>query len=88
VPLKDFDVTLAPDQPARLLATRPEAAEAARWMLADVPVRPGWLAAVAVAAGEPLRLVVIDAHSDRHLYWGATFNERSRTECQPIPHRS
>ncbi|MCB0190032.1 MAG: 4'-phosphopantetheinyl transferase superfamily protein, partial [Caldilineaceae bacterium] len=31
--LTDFDVTIAPNEPARLLATRPDAAEVSRWSL-------------------------------------------------------
>lgn len=47
-PLRDFDVTLSPGEPARLLATRPDPAAAARWWLADLPMEPGWAAVVAV----------------------------------------
>lgn len=60
-PLRDFEVTLAPGEPPRLLATRPDPAEASRWTLADVPMPSGWVAAVAVAADCPLHLTVVEA---------------------------
>jgi 4'-phosphopantetheinyl transferase len=59
-PLENFDVSLEPDRPPQLLATRPDPAEARRWSLATIEVPPGWLAAVAIAAG-PHRLVIGDA---------------------------
>ena len=49
LPLRDFDVSLAPGQPAALLATRPDPVEAARWNLLDIPLEPGYGGAVAVA---------------------------------------
>lgn len=47
-PLQDFDVSLAPGEPARLLATRPDAAQAARWMLSNLDVGADYAAALAV----------------------------------------
>jgi 4'-phosphopantetheinyl transferase len=47
-PLHRFDVELRGTAPARLLSTRPDAAEASRWNLFDIPVPSGYLAALAV----------------------------------------
>ncbi|HTP85308.1 MAG TPA: 4'-phosphopantetheinyl transferase superfamily protein [Bryobacteraceae bacterium] len=49
IPLSSFEVSLAPGEPARLLATRPDAEEAGRWSLAALDCEPGFAAAVAVA---------------------------------------
>lgn len=49
MPLADFDVTLAPDEPARLLATRPDPTEATRWSLYGWTVGATQVAALAVA---------------------------------------
>lgn len=46
-PLEHFDVSLAPDQPAALLATRPDPAEAARWSLHGLTAGAGYVAALA-----------------------------------------
>lgn len=46
-PLDSFDVSLKPDEPAQLLATRPDGAEATRWQMWDVPVPKGYTAALA-----------------------------------------
>jgi 4'-phosphopantetheinyl transferase len=48
LPLDSFDVSLTPDRPAILHATRPDLAEAARWTLLSLKVDPGYEAAVAV----------------------------------------
>jgi 4'-phosphopantetheinyl transferase len=48
--LTDFDVSLAPGEPARLLADRADPAETARWSLRDLPVGVGYAAALAIAA--------------------------------------
>lgn len=47
-PLHQFDVSVSPGEPAALLHTRPDATEAQRWRLQDVPVPPGHVAALAV----------------------------------------
>jgi 4'-phosphopantetheinyl transferase len=39
---------VAPDEPARLLATRPDASEASRWRLLALQPAPGYAGAVAV----------------------------------------
>jgi len=54
-PLNQFDVTLRPDDPAALLATRPDPAEASRWRLAALTMPAGYVGAV-VAAGRNWRL--------------------------------
>jgi 4'-phosphopantetheinyl transferase len=48
LPLDQFDVSLRPGEPARLIATRPDPAEAARWQLSGLGVADGYKAAVAV----------------------------------------
>ena len=49
LPLDQFDLSLAPGEPAALLDTRPDPAEAARWSLQDLTAAPGYAAALAVA---------------------------------------
>ena len=46
-PLDMFDVSFIPDAPPTLLATRPDALEATRWLLWDVPTPQGYAAALA-----------------------------------------
>jgi 4'-phosphopantetheinyl transferase len=48
LPLDAFDVSFLADQPAKLIATRPDAAEAERWDLRDIEVAEGYKAALAV----------------------------------------
>jgi 4'-phosphopantetheinyl transferase len=48
--LDAFDVSVALAQPARLIATRPDASEAARWSLFDLEVGRDHVAALAVQA--------------------------------------
>lgn len=48
LPLDSFDVTLTPNQPAFLRATRPNPDEAARWTLISLEVDPGYTAAAAI----------------------------------------
>ena len=49
IPLSSFEVSFAPGEPARLLATRPDEGEAAQWTLRDLPCERGFAAALAVA---------------------------------------
>jgi 4'-phosphopantetheinyl transferase len=49
LPLHEFDVSVAPGESRALLATRPDASEASRWSLRDLPTSPGYAAALAVA---------------------------------------
>jgi 4'-phosphopantetheinyl transferase len=54
-PLDRFDVTLAVDEPARLLATRAEAQDASRWSMHNLDTGPGYKAAV-IAEGTDWQL--------------------------------
>ncbi|MBI1372373.1 MAG: 4'-phosphopantetheinyl transferase superfamily protein [Phycisphaera sp.] len=47
--LDHFQVSLAPGEPAALVATRPDPREAARWWMADLPVEDPYRAAVCAA---------------------------------------
>jgi 4'-phosphopantetheinyl transferase len=49
LPLQDFDVSLLPNEPARLLATRPDSGDASRWELADLAAFTGYASALAVS---------------------------------------
>ncbi len=56
LPLDQFDVSLRPGEPARLIATRPDPAEATRWGLSSLGVADGYKAALAVEGqGSSLR---------------------------------
>jgi 4'-phosphopantetheinyl transferase len=59
LPLDQFDVSLAPGEPAALLRTAWDPQEAARWTMQDLAPAPGYRAAVAVA-GHDWRLVCWD----------------------------
>ena len=65
LPLDSFDVSLIPDQPANLRATRPNPQEAVRWTMRSLDVAPNYAGALAV---EGLGLVFrlwdwnLDAH--------------------------
>lgn len=59
MPLHEFDVTLAPGEPARLLSTRADPCDAARWALAALEPGDGYAAAVA-AEGQGWRLRCFD----------------------------
>jgi 4'-phosphopantetheinyl transferase len=48
LPLGQFDVSLAAGERNALLATRPDGAEAGRWLLLEVPGGPGYIAALCV----------------------------------------
>jgi 4'-phosphopantetheinyl transferase len=52
LPLHQFDVAFLPGEPAELLATRPDAAEASRWRLSDLRVADGYKAALAVEGSQ------------------------------------
>ncbi len=49
MPLNDFDVSLAPSEPAQLLAIRGASASPNPWTLYDLPQLPGFASALAVA---------------------------------------
>lgn len=48
LPLRDFDVSLAPNDQNALVATRPNPNERDRWSLRDIPVESGYAAALCV----------------------------------------
>lgn len=48
LPLDDFDVSLRPNEPAVLRATRPDAQEASGWTLVSLDVDPEYAGAIAV----------------------------------------
>jgi 4'-phosphopantetheinyl transferase len=50
--LDRFDVSLRPDEPPALLATRPDAQEALRWSLVELDVGDGYAAALAIEGRE------------------------------------
>ena len=49
LPLDQFDVSLAPGEPAALLATQQDPSEAFRWSLQELTPAPGYVAALVVA---------------------------------------
>ena len=49
MPLHQFDVSIEAADRDALLATRPDPVEAGRWKICDVPIGPGYAAAVAIA---------------------------------------
>jgi 4'-phosphopantetheinyl transferase len=59
LPLDQFDVSLAPGEAARLVATRPDPAEAQRWVLLELDAGRNYKAAVAVE-GEGVHLATWD----------------------------
>jgi 4'-phosphopantetheinyl transferase len=48
LPLSQFDVSLGLEDANALLATRPDGSEASRWLLREVPTKPGYIAAICV----------------------------------------
>ena len=48
IPLHQFDVSLEPEETQALMATRPEASEAGRWLVRDISFDPSYAAAVAI----------------------------------------
>lgn len=56
LPLDQFDVSLTPNERNALLATRPDATEAARWLMQDLPVDAEYVAALCVR-GQGWRLI-------------------------------
>jgi 4'-phosphopantetheinyl transferase len=47
LPLDQFDVSLAPGEPAAILGSRPDSSEASRWSLRELAPAPGYVAALA-----------------------------------------
>lgn len=66
LPLDQFDVTMAPDEPATLLRTRWDENEAARWSLKTIDLGPGYVAAVALASRD-WQLTSFEADAERLL---------------------
>jgi 4'-phosphopantetheinyl transferase len=52
LPLRQFDVSIAPGSQDALLATRPDSAESKRWLLRDVVVKTGYAGAICVSGNE------------------------------------
>lgn len=50
LPLHQFDVSITPGEPARLIATRPDIHEKDNWSLFHIDPGPGYVGALAVAA--------------------------------------
>ena len=48
LPLDQFDVSLAPGEPAAILGTQQDPSEASRWSLQELTAAPGYIAALAV----------------------------------------
>jgi 4'-phosphopantetheinyl transferase len=48
LPLDQFDVSLAPGEPAAVLGTQHDPSEASRWSLRELTPAPGYFAALAV----------------------------------------
>ena len=48
IPLDQFDVSLAPEQSAKLLKTKYDRLDASRWTLIDIGLFPGYAAALAI----------------------------------------
>jgi len=58
-----FDVTLSPDEPARLIEVHDDPVEASRWRLQDLSPAPGYVGAVVTAGdAEATRLREFEAH--------------------------
>ncbi len=57
-PLDQFDVSLAPGEPAAVLGTSQDPSEASRWSLRELPLDPDYAAALAV-----------EGHGWRFAYW-------------------
>ena len=54
-PLKAFDVSLAPDRPARLLRCEPEGGAVSRWSMSAWSPEPGYVAALVIDRAPALR---------------------------------
>ncbi len=53
LPLDQFDVSLTPGEPAKLMSTRPDPLEAERWLLQDLTLeQAGYAAAIAIEGGD------------------------------------
>jgi 4'-phosphopantetheinyl transferase len=52
IPLDQFDVSLAPDEPAKLLNVAGDTEEISRWSLRELAPGPGYMAAIAVEGSD------------------------------------
>jgi 4'-phosphopantetheinyl transferase len=52
IPLNQFDVTLAPGEPARLLHSRVDPTDTSRWSLQAIPLEHGYVAALAAEGSD------------------------------------
>lgn len=65
-PLKDFDVTLAPGEPAKVLRIKGDAREASEWTLQEIPIAADYKAAIAIRAkGLEVKVTAIGDVSQR-----------------------
>lgn len=62
--LGNFDVTVDPDSPATIEATRPDAGDAARWTMHSVDAGPGYFATLVVEGG-PASIAEFEWKPDR-----------------------
>ena len=75
IDLDGFDVTVAPDEPVRLVASRDPAVDARLWWLGSLDVGDGYAAAVALAAGGE------DVVVEGPLEWPGAPPDRYRDRC-------
>lgn len=59
LPLNIFDVSLVPGEPAALLSYQPDSTEVSRWSMREIPVEPGFAAAL-TSEGENCQLRMFD----------------------------
>lgn len=57
IPLHEFDVSVAENQPAMLVGTRPDSSESKRWELHDLQVPEGYAGALAVSVNAESNLL-------------------------------
>jgi 4'-phosphopantetheinyl transferase len=67
--LESFDVSLDPDQPVNLRATRPDPQEADRWTLLSLEVSPDYAAALAVESASLLPQGMSEGQSLEFRFW-------------------
>jgi len=65
IPLDQFDVSLMPGEPARLLARRDEPQPGLKWTLLNIDLGPSYLAALAVEGDRPITLKRLTVEQDR-----------------------
>lgn len=75
LPLESFDVSLSPDEPAVLRATRPDPLEAGRWKLLSLEVDPRYAAALAAEVSGQDPRVSQDAPGLEIRMWDWSFGD-------------